>query len=135
MARKRFYFNAFYFYFFESRFERLPLDEFSQANRNQLWVAQELIFVKNSRTRNHPNFSWALMHSNCVTAPHQREILGSIVVSISACHAEDLGSISGRGAFFLFFFLYNCPCFFLFFSITVKSQIFVQYCKTTNFRK
>ena len=29
-------------------------------------------------------------------------ILGSIVVSISACHVEDPGSIPGRGAFFFF---------------------------------
>ena len=28
-----------------------------------------------------------------------RQIRGSIVVSISACHAEDPGSISGRGVF------------------------------------
>ena len=30
-------------------------------------------------------------------APHYNHIRGSIVVSISACHAEDLGSIPGRG--------------------------------------
>ena len=30
-------------------------------------------------------------------------ILGSIVVSIPACHAGDPGSIPGRGAFFIFF--------------------------------
>ena len=30
------------------------------------------------------------------------EFLGSIVVSISACHAEDPGSIPGRGGFFIF---------------------------------
>ena len=30
------------------------------------------------------------------------EFLGSIVVSISACHAEDPGSIPGRGALFIF---------------------------------
>ena len=29
-------------------------------------------------------------------------VLGSIVVSISACHAEDPGSIPGRGVLFLF---------------------------------
>ena len=29
-----------------------------------------------------------------------RHVLGSIVVSISACHAEDPGSIPGRGVFF-----------------------------------
>ena len=29
-------------------------------------------------------------------------VLGSIVVSISACHAEDLGSIPGRGVLFFF---------------------------------
>ena len=29
-----------------------------------------------------------------------KQILGSIVVSISACHAEDPGSIPGRGALF-----------------------------------
>ena len=33
-------------------------------------------------------------------------VLGSIVVSISACHAEDPGSIPGRGVqIFFFFFL------------------------------
>jgi hypothetical protein len=31
---------------------------------------------------------------------HQIIILGSIVVSISACHVEDPGSIPGRGGFF-----------------------------------
>ena len=30
----------------------------------------------------------------------QCEFLGSIVVSISACHAEDPGSIPGRGGYF-----------------------------------
>ena len=35
--------------------------------------------------------------------PFRRDILGSIVVSISACHVEDPGSIPGRGAFFFFF--------------------------------
>ena len=35
-------------------------------------------------------------------------VLGSIVVSISACHAEDLGSIPGRGVpLFFFFWLEN----------------------------
>ena len=29
-----------------------------------------------------------------------RHVLGSIVVSISACHVEDPGSIPGRGDFF-----------------------------------
>ena len=29
-------------------------------------------------------------------------VLGSIVVSISACHAEDPGSIPGRGVHFFF---------------------------------
>ena len=33
------------------------------------------------------------------------KILGSIVVSISACHVEDPGSIPGRGAFFFFVFI------------------------------
>ena len=33
---------------------------------------------------------------------HNKHILGSIVVSISACHAEDPGSIPGRGALFIF---------------------------------
>ena len=33
-------------------------------------------------------------------------ILGSIVVSISACHAEDPGSIPGRGVLFTIFFLF-----------------------------
>ena len=32
-------------------------------------------------------------------ACHHIKILGSIVVSISACHAEDPGSIPGRGVF------------------------------------
>ena len=32
-----------------------------------------------------------------------RQVLGSIVVSISACHAEDPGSIPGRGVLFLNF--------------------------------
>ena len=33
-------------------------------------------------------------------------VLDSIVVSISACHAEDLGSIPGRGViFFIIFFV------------------------------
>ena len=47
-------------------------------------------------------------------------ILGSIVVSISACHAEDPGSIPGRGGFFNFnfhfaLFLFHPPvsCLFL----------------------
>ena len=31
------------------------------------------------------------------------DFLGSIVVSISACHAEDPGSIPGRGVLFFFF--------------------------------
>jgi hypothetical protein len=31
---------------------------------------------------------------------HQISFLGSIVVSISACHVEDPGSIPGRGGFF-----------------------------------
>ena len=31
-------------------------------------------------------------------------VLGSIVVSISACHAEDPGSIPGRGGYFWFLF-------------------------------
>ena len=31
-------------------------------------------------------------------------VLGSIVVSISACHAEDPGSIPGRGVPLFFFF-------------------------------
>ena len=31
-------------------------------------------------------------------------VLGSIVVSISACHAEDPGSIPGRGVQYFFFF-------------------------------
>ena len=35
----------------------------------------------------------------------QQAVLGSIVVSISACHAEDPGSIPGRGASFFTFFL------------------------------
>ncbi len=30
------------------------------------------------------------------------DVLGSIVVSISACHAEDPGSIPGRGVSFFF---------------------------------
>ena len=30
-------------------------------------------------------------------------VLGSIVVSISACHAEDPGSIPGRGGLIFFF--------------------------------
>ena len=34
--------------------------------------------------------------------PFFNVILGSIVVSISACHVEDPGSIPGRGAFFFF---------------------------------
>ena len=34
--------------------------------------------------------------------------LDSIVVSISACHAEDPGSIPGRGVFLLFFLLHEC---------------------------
>ena len=33
---------------------------------------------------------------------------GSIVVSISACHAEDPGSIPGRGAFYVNALLYPC---------------------------
>ena len=33
-----------------------------------------------------------------------QSVLGSIVVSISACHAEDPGSIPGRGGHFLFSF-------------------------------
>ena len=36
-----------------------------------------------------------------------QSILGSIVVSISACHAEDPGSIPGRGGHF-FFLLFFC---------------------------
>ena len=35
------------------------------------------------------------------TCNHQ-QVLGSIVVSISACHAEDPGSIPGRGECFFF---------------------------------
>ena len=34
----------------------------------------------------------------------RQSILGSIVVSISACHAEDPGSIPGRGVHFFFCF-------------------------------
>lgn len=34
----------------------------------------------------------------CVHLEHRHIIRGSIVVSISACHAEDPGSIPGRGA-------------------------------------
>ena len=33
-----------------------------------------------------------------------QSVLGSIVVSISACHAEDPGSIPGRGGHFFFNF-------------------------------
>ena len=39
-------------------------------------------------------------------------ILGSIVVSISACHAEDPGSIPGRGVLFLFSFFFSLFSFF-----------------------
>ena len=41
------------------------------------------------------------------------QVRGSIVVSISACHAEDPGSIPGRGVFALLsmhFSLPHCPC-------------------------
>ena len=37
-----------------------------------------------------------------VFSPRLQSVLGSIVVSISACHAEDPGSIPGRGGHFFF---------------------------------
>ena len=42
----------------------------------------------------------------CILEPIMSEVLGSIVVSIPACHAGDPGSIPGRGAFFFFFFFF-----------------------------
>ena len=38
-----------------------------------------------------------------------QEILGSIVVSMSACHADDPGSIPGRGVRFFFFPYIHIP--------------------------
>ena len=38
---------------------------------------------------------WKSVYYACIT----KQVLGSIVVSISACHAEDPGSIPGRGVF------------------------------------
>ena len=52
-------------------------------------------------------------------------VLGSIVVSISACHAEDPGSIPGRGVQFFFFFPFRHLCNYdcvLFFSLLQESQ-------------
>ena len=37
-----------------------------------------------------------------IFSPCLQSVLGSIVVSISACHAEDPGSIPGRGGHFFF---------------------------------
>ena len=50
-------------------------------------------FAKNGKFANYVTFAKFWCH---VAA---RQIRGSIVVSISACHAEDPGSIPGRGVF------------------------------------
>ena len=44
---------------------------------------------------------YSLLNENCPIA----SVLGSIVVSIPACHAGDRGSIPRRGEFFLFVFV------------------------------
>ena len=48
-------------------------------------------------------------YNTCIVQYNNQPVLGSIVVSISACHAEDPGSIPGRGEcsfpFLLFFSL------------------------------
>ena len=48
------------------------------------------------------------------------DFLGSIVVSISACHAEDPGSIPGRGV--LFFFSFQFILHDLFFSLSTFAR-------------
>ena len=59
---------------------------------------------------------------------HQ-EVLGSIVVSISACHAEDPGSIPGRGVLFFPFStnIFYCQYQFLTFklSLTILYEFFI----------
>ena len=50
-----------------------------------------------------------LVHDCIISAECSADVqpvLGSIVVSISACHAEDPGSIPGRGGYFLHFLLF-----------------------------
>ena len=50
-----------------------------------------------------PKEMLATKHHTITLGNENKEItvvLGSIVVSISACHAEDPGSIPGRGVFF-----------------------------------
>ena len=41
------------------------------------------------------------MSAYCWELCERKQIRGSIVVSISACHAEDPGSIPGRGVLFV----------------------------------
>ena len=51
-------------------------------------------------------------------------VLGSIVVSISACHAEDPGSIPGRGVQTFLFFFIIVFFFFLFLSLSLSAVFF-----------
>ena len=80
-------------------------------------------YMSNSRSNNN---SISFFKSACQKFI-KREILGSIVVSISACHVEDPGSIPGRGAFFLFVSVtrktYRPGSFFLFVSVTRKTRV------------
>ena len=67
-----------------------------------------------------------------------QEVLDSIVVSISACHAEDPGSIPGRGVRFFFFSLPSIDlfllvvfifwCVSLFFVVVIFLLLFVLVC-------
>ena len=60
-----------------------------------------------------------------------QEVLDSIVVSISACHAEDPGSIPGRGVRFFFFPSLRSICFcwlYLFFVVVIFLLLFVLVC-------
>ena len=62
-------------------------------------------------------WKWSAMRNET----KQQAVLGSIVVSILACHARDPGSIPGRGAF-LFFLLYLFQRFSAFF--TQRGDVF-----------
>ena len=67
------------------------------------------------------------MYVNIV--PQFQAFLDSIVVSISACHAEDPGSIPGRGVFFISFLIDNNCVSFVFVFIMCLTPIKVNVVK------